>query len=458
MSTWRPLLMRRLVLGLAIALTALLGSGTLAQEMQMGASPEESLPVGALSSGRASLNLESVEQLALQSNPTLVQAGAQISISRGKALQAGLRPNPQLGYVADQIGAEGTPGELQGMFVEQELVTGGKLRLSREKYAQEARQAEIQLLAQRYRVLYSVRVAFYDALLWQERLRLRRELKKNAGDAATTLDELLNVGQANKADALQAKIEKRRSESDLEIAERRARGSFEALSAVVGAPDLAHTELQGSFKVDYAAAFSREELLGNLLACSPEIRFARAEVVRDQIALERERREPIPNVTLRAETGYNFEVNDTVSGVEVGLNIPVFDRNQGTILQARSELTRAQAEVQRVELVLRKRFAEVFTEYESSMISAKTYHEELLPQANEVYRLYMESFQQRRAAWPQVLDAQRDYYKLFDDYLNIVSEAKRAEASLDYYLLDDGLMQPPEPTPGGHQDATPKPR
>jgi len=408
--------------------------------------------------GRQSVSLEGLEQLALQYSPTLVQAGAQTQISRGKALQAGLLPNPQLGYVADQIGAEGTPGELQGMFVEQQWVTGGKLRLSREKYSQEARQAQIQQLAQRCRVLHSVRIAFYDALVWQRRLKLRKELSTNAGDAVKTLQELLNVGQANKADALQARMELRRSEAELQVAERRAQGSFAELAAVIGVPDLAPALLEGNLDFDSEKTLDRDAVLANLMACSPELRFARAEVIRDQIALERERREPIPNVTLRAETGYNFEVNDTVSGVEIGLNVPIFDRNQGTVLQSRSELTRAQAEVERVELVLRKRFARVFTEYEASLLSAKTYRNELLPQAEEVYNLYLESFQQRRAAWPQVLDAQRDYYQLFDDYLDHVTDARRAEASLTYFLLDDGLAQPPEPTPGGHQDATPKPR
>jgi cobalt-zinc-cadmium efflux system outer membrane protein len=450
--------MRRLVLELAIALTTLAVSGALAQDIYTGEHPGEPLPSSFAAGSPAALDLTTIEELALQSNPTLVQAGAQVAISRGKALQAGLLPNPQLGYVADQIGADGTAGELQGMFVEQEIVTGGKLRLSRAKYVQEASQAQIQLLAQRYRVLYSVRVAFYDALIWQERVKLLRDLTQNANDAALTVEELLNVGQANKADALQAKIEKRRSDSDLQMAEQRLQGSFEALSAVIGVPELARGELKDSVDLDYSVSFSREELLDNLLACSPELRFARAEVARDQIALERERREPIPNVTLRAETGYNFEVRDTVSGVEVGLNIPLFDRNQGTILQARSEVTRAQAEVARVELLLRRRFAEVYTEYSTSVQTAKTYQEELLPEASEVYKLYEESFRQRRAAWPQVLAAQRDYYQLFDNYLDLVSSARRAEASLNYYLLDDGLSQPLEPTPGGHQDATPKPR
>ena len=403
-------------------------------------------------------DLSSLEALALQYNPTLVQAGAQIQISRGKALQAGLLPNPTLGYAGEQIGAEGTPGEFQGLVIEQEIITGGKLRLSRAKYAQEAQQAQIQLLAQRYRVLYGVRIAFYNALANQRRVELRRQMIENSEEVEKTINELVNVGQANQADLLQSQVRLQRSQANLRMVERQYRGSWEELTAVIGAPDMGLTRLDGSLDFEWDATVDREAALRELLACSPELRVARAEVRRDQIGLRRETVEPIPNIALRADTGYNFEAEDTVAGVEIGLEIPLFDRNQGTILQAQAELSRAQAEVARLELVLRRRFAQVFTEYETAMLSSRTYSQELMPGAEKVYRLYFESFQQRRAAWPQVLDAQRDYYELVEEHLDYLLDARRAEAQLASYLLDGGLDQPPAPTPEGHRDATPKPR
>jgi cobalt-zinc-cadmium efflux system outer membrane protein len=147
-----------------------------------------------------------------------------------------------------------------------------------------------------------------------------------------------------------------------------------------------------------------------------------------------------------------------VAGVEIGVRLPLFDKNQGTTVQAQSELSRAQAEVARVELMLRQRFARIYTEYQTARVSADAYRMELLPQAAEIKQLYLESFKQRRAAWPQVLDAQRDYYALLEEYLDTVHQARRAEAAIAAFLMDGGLEQPQEPTPQGHRDATPKPR
>ena len=91
---------------------------------------------------RSGFTLPELESIALQANPTLIQAQAQVEASLSKSLQAGLMPNPVMGYVGEQIGAFGGPGETQGGFVEQEIFRGGKLRLSRAKYRQEAVQAE----------------------------------------------------------------------------------------------------------------------------------------------------------------------------------------------------------------------------------------------------------------------------------------------------------------------------
>ncbi|HEY1189786.1 MAG TPA: hypothetical protein VGE74_19210, partial [Gemmata sp.] len=46
--------------------------------------------------------VETAEQLAWANNPTLVQARAQVDGTLGKALQAGLWPNPVLGYQAEK--------------------------------------------------------------------------------------------------------------------------------------------------------------------------------------------------------------------------------------------------------------------------------------------------------------------------------------------------------------------
>jgi cobalt-zinc-cadmium efflux system outer membrane protein len=105
---------------------------------------------GAPPNETVTFTLSDLEQIAFQRNPILAQAAAQIAASRGAALEAGLYPNPIIGYEGEQIGAA---GELQGGFVQQTIVTAGKLRLSRAKYNQEAFEASILATGQQLTVL-----------------------------------------------------------------------------------------------------------------------------------------------------------------------------------------------------------------------------------------------------------------------------------------------------------------
>src|SRR5262245_24288029 len=182
----------------------------------------------------APLCLSDLEQLALRHNPTLAQASAAIDSSRGKALQAGLGFNPTIGYIGDQIGAQGSAGEIQGMFVQQTIVTAGKLRLSRAKYAQEATEAEIQATAQQLRVLNGVRFRYYEVLAVQRMVALHHELLKNAEESLRTHREMFNTGQATQADVLLQEVEAERARVALRSAENRAVAAWESLVAVVG--------------------------------------------------------------------------------------------------------------------------------------------------------------------------------------------------------------------------------
>ncbi len=410
----------------------------------------------------AALDLASLEQIALERNPTLVQAAAQIGVSRAKALQAGLYSNPTIGYQAELIGVRGptgnrTPGEFQGGFIQQEIITAGKLRLSRAKYQQEARAAGIQAMAQQLRVVNGLHIAFYEVLAAQRLIEIHGELVKNAEDGVKTTEELVNVGQANEPDLLQAQVEANRERVALVAAQQSYRRSWEDLVTQVGAPELPLTPLTGQLEPD-GPALDWESELCRLLQESPEIQFALAEVVRDRITVRREQVEPIPNIVVQGGPGYNFESPGTHWNAQVALSVPLYDRNQGTIRQAQSDLAQAQAEVARVELSLRRRLAEAFSRYETARESVRDYREQSLPTSRRAYEMYQEYFKNRRAAWPQVLVAQRTFSQMSNDYANALLDLRRAEVEIRGLLLVDGLSVPPGPTPQGHIDSVPKPR
>lgn len=402
------------------------------------------------------LTLDDLIGFAVSNNPTLRQAQLQITGELGKAIQAGLYPNPTVRYTAEQIGVGGTAGEFHGGIFSQEFVTAGKLRLSRAKYLQRVKVAEANAVAQQYRVCNDVRIHFYNTLALQRQVVIQHELVKAAEDSAVTAREAYNMGQANAADIRRSNVELQKARLKLLETQNMFRQSQRHISALTGA-DITMSFLVGELestpiRIDF------ETLLANLLESSPEMIAARAKAQVDRITVQRERAEPIPNLTLEGGAGYNFEADETVAVAGVSLKLPMFDRNQGAIQQAQADLARQCAEIQRLELRLKGDLSQQFERYLTAVQHVSQYEQTILPELKETYRLLLESYQDNRTDWNEVLMAQTDYFDSRMEYTDWLAKMRYAEVLIDGMLLQGGLMAADGVAPAGHIDAVPKPR
>ncbi len=410
------------------------------------------------------LTLQDLEEMALANNPTLVQANAQFQGEQGAVYQAGLPFNPVIGYTSEQIGVNGTAGELQGGYVSQEIVTGGKLRLSRAKWAQRAQIAATISQAQQQRVLNDVRAQFYRTLAAQRVVEIHQRLVANGEDNLQTHGEMLNLGQTTASAVLQAEVELRRGQLKLKDAENDMQQAGRTLAALAGVPQLSSTTLLEDNLTNTQEPLHYDIALGQLLSCSPELVASRQKIRHDQLQLERERIEPIPNVLVDARVGRNYEAGDTTAGVNIGLPIPIFDRNRGTIQQAQADLNRAHADARRLELELQTRLAAEYHTYLSAWQHVEEYQATVLPKAEEAAELLRQSYNDpkvpgnRRAPWVDVLAADRLHMMLEIEYIESLKTYRETDIAIRGMLLTGGLTEPPAAVGGGHIDATPKPR
>jgi len=104
------------------------------------------------------VTLEQVEKMASETNPTLRQAEAEIRAAKARQQQVGLYPNPSVGYTGDEIRGGSVGGGKQGFFVQQTIVTAGKLGRSREVSGAESKLAEIEAQEQQTRVTTAVKI------------------------------------------------------------------------------------------------------------------------------------------------------------------------------------------------------------------------------------------------------------------------------------------------------------
>lgn len=402
------------------------------------------------------LTLEAIEAIACQRNPTLTQARAQIQGELGKAIQAGLWPNPLVRYVGEQWGVGGTAGEWQGVEVQQRIVTARKLDLSRAKFLALTRAAEWRALEQEYQVLNDVRIHFWRALGRQEIVQVQRELLKNAEDTLVTAREMHNVGQQTRAEVHQANVLLQRVRLDLLMAINNQRAAWWELTALAGIrmpPAPLTGALEGSVApIDFEVALER------LLSESPQILAARSKLDADEIKVKRETVEPIPDIVVASGVGRNFEARDTTVNTTVQLEIPLYDWNQGTIQQAEADVIRQQGEIARIEFILQRDLARVYQRYLTAMQQVRNYQEVILPEARLAYEVLLDSYKADRAPWTDVLQAEQDYFQHRALYIAHLTDWRENETLITGYLLHGGLQPPTGPEPPGHISAVPKPR
>ncbi len=394
------------------------------------------------------LTLEDLEQLALKHNPTLTQATDAIRAARGRKLQAGLYPNPVVGYDGDEIRpGPVTRGGEHGFFIQQDIVTAGKLRLSRKAAGEEQAQEEARAEAQRDRVLTSVHILYYETLGAQQLLELRQHLAEVAGQAATTARQLYNVGQADEPDVLEAEAEAGVTQLAVIEAQANRQRVWQQLAAMVGVTKLPLTPLAGNLALHPLPSLNRDQALAAILSESPEMKIAEAGLRRAEWALQRSRVAPIPDIQFRGGMRHNRELLESPLGrpfglegfAEVGVEIPIFNRNQGNVQSAQAELESARQEVDRVRLSLQQRFAPAFQDYSNSFEAAERYRKEILPKAQRAYELYLNKYHEMAAAFPQVLIAQRTWFQLQENYIGALVRLWSAVSEIRGMLLTGGL-------------------
>jgi len=411
------------------------------------------LPVRAQTpaSEQKTITVEELQQMALQNNPTFAQSAANIQAAEGRKKQSGLYPNPTVGYQGEQIRGGSFHGGEQGFFVQQDIVMGGKLGLNRKIFDQELKQAQTEAEEQRLRVVTNVRMAYIQALAAQQTLQLRYNLSRLADDAVETSHQLANVGQADAPDVLESEVEAQQAQLALTMAEQNQQRIWKALSAVVGNPRLPLMQLEG--KLEDTLPVKAEELVEKIVNESPAVRIAEIGVKRAEAALAREKREPIPDLQLRGGMQQNGELLSAPNGrsvglqgfADVGVRIPIFNRNQGNIATAKANADRANREVERVKLVMRERAATVVQNYIFSQSAVDRYRNQMIPRAQRAYEMYTKKYQDMAAAYPQVLIAQRTLMQLEVSYVNALESFATSSLSLQSYLLMDGLEAPAQP-------------
>jgi cobalt-zinc-cadmium efflux system outer membrane protein len=336
------------------------------------------------------------------------------------------------------MGNEGRSGQ-QGGFVSQEIVTAKKLQLNRSIASQDVRRAEYAWEMQRQRILTDVRRSFYDVLVAQRTVELAGQLARIGDEGVKSAESLIKAKEVARTDLLQARIEADTAKVFLERAHNRYLAAWRNLAAVAGSANMEPRPLTGDVQ-DGLPRLTWDDAFGRLLAQNPQLANAQAGVARAQAAFARECAGRMPNVDVQAAVQYDNATQDTFATLQMGIPIPLYNRNQGNIRRAQAELLAAQRETQRIELALHQRLAAVFEQYTNAHYQVEKYSRDILPSAEESLKVTNAGYKQGEYGYLALLTAQRTFFQTNLTYLDALRELRAAATAIEGNLLSDSLQ------------------
>lgn len=378
------------------------------------------------------LQLPEALKFAFDANPDIAVAMREREAMEGVRIQAGVRPNPS---ISTSVETTRNSAQKTAILLNQPFELGNKrsarlgaadARFEAATAAVKAKQADIQA---------SVQVAFFEVLAAQERLKLATASLNIATQAREAAAKRVQAGKISPVEETKSRVAESAVKIDVTQAQAALSAARMRLAALMGETLPRFGSVEGD--LERLPHLNSLESHANLVDQAPMIKVARLEIeTREALAgIENSRRIPDVTVSVGAQRNDELGINQALLGLTVP--IPVFDRNQGNMQEARTRVNKARDELTALRFKLDAALASQFEQLRAAIEAARTLQTEIVPGAESAFDAASKGFIYGKFSYLEVLDAQRTLFQARTRYLNTLLEAHQADAEIKR-LVGDG--------------------
>lgn len=368
--------------------------------------------------GQVGLTLREALTRTLKFSPQLLESSWRKKAAAAREIQAGLLPNPELEFEMEEFGGtelrNGMEAAVTSLQVAQLIELGGK-RGSRVRRA-----AAMSLLSgwdyesARLDLLSETAVYFYEVLAAQEKLAVSDEMVGLARRMHEVIGRRVDAGKVSPLELSKSRvflttatIGRERTARGLDTARRKLASMW------LGEPDF--EAVAGDLYRLQDLPAEAETLKS--MELNPDLARWHDELTAAETAARLEEAIAFPDLKLSAGFQRFNEIGETAFRVGFTFDIPLFDRNQGGVLAARSQLKVKTYQRVAKEKTLGTELAAARNDYESYRTAAVSLRDVVLPAADEAYRAAREGYERGKLGYLEVLDAQRTLTEVKFDYI-----------------------------------------
>ncbi len=352
------------------------------------------------------LSVDDAIRIAIANSPALASAGYRVDAASGRVTQAGLYPNPSFVFDAEGLGADAGRGGETVYRLEQEIVLGDKLDRARAVAQTDHRTAHAEAVAREFAIAAEVRRAYIGAVAAEARLSHLTELAELASQLASAVDATVQAGAATEPDRLRAQVAQDQAQIELQAAALDVNATRRSLALSMGIDSALNLPLTSTLE-DLPALPPRDELFAAVLDANTRLSIARLAVERAQSVHRLARANSIPNLFASVGPRYSDPESETTLDFGVGIEIPLFDRNQGEIRATLAERLSAAADLRSVQLDLLSEVEQAWSDYEAATLVVTRYRDRIIPGSQRTLDLTRQAYDSGKTDYLRLLDAQQ---------------------------------------------------
>ena len=354
-------------------------------------------------------------EAALAFSPALRGAGAAQQAVRSDALQARLRPNPELRGTFENFGGVGGRGEYRAgralettIGIAQRIELGGKRSARMDLAARSGELADFDLAGARMDLAREVVSALAAAEAASRLVGVERERARLAGETLRAARARVEAGRDAPLQAERAEVVRATAEIAAERAQREVEIALADLAVFIGVPRVELAPRQPWFD-NVGPAPGRPTPADPLarLAGNPDLARLEAAVAQQRANVTLQRATAVPDVTVSGDVRRFGDTGETAFVAGASIPLPFYDRNQGGIARSQAELARAEAEAERGRSALGAALISAEQRTALAWRTAQTLRRTALPAAEQAARSASGGFAEGKFSFLEVLDAQR---------------------------------------------------
>lgn len=385
------------------------------------------------------LTLDKALKLALLQNPDLAAYSLEIRALEGNTLQAGLGPNPEIDIEVENFGGNNELGGFNNaettLMLSQEFLLGDKIKKRTLAAGLESDLAAWEYEGKRLEIVTNVKKAFTEVLAAQEKIKLNEKLLKVSIDFLANINRLIKAGKVNPAEASRARVIVSTIKMDITSAKLAFRSAKSRLASFWGSAYPNFNEVDGV--LDSLQPIPPIEKIQPLLGQNPALARYEKEVEQKQALIDVEKANAIPDIRVGAGFRRFNETDDGAFVAAISIPIPIKDRNQGGIAEAKTRYTKTKKELAALETRLNADLSSIYNTLINLHHEATTLKQEILPDAEKAFKMIKEGSMRGRFTMLDVLDAERTFFEVRSQYIRALTDFQIAKIEIEHLIAQD---------------------